>query len=273
LQSQQSLPQITGMRLVKYLTELADLCREGLLAAEQIFEAEDAIAAAKQARMNLPSFAELDSQHLPSGPSQAFPFDLEGLNQAMRERDQESKAASQQLWRGFRRRRLAVKGVLSTAANVSKMLYPDVNVKDSQLRQVRSSRKDALRQALGAALTPTFNEQCRTVRNDLEHLDDRVDNWVLNSASGSSVSLEGPGIQPLSQVADPGDLFFSFDDRQLVVFFGRHRRELRPLIEGLERLLEASIRARYRPMMDGDEPGEEMVRAELAIEPISRRWV
>jgi hypothetical protein len=86
------------------------------------------------------------------------------------------------------------------------------------------------------------------------------------------VSLQGPGIQPLSHVKDPGDLFFSFDPRALVVYFGDHQVELRPLIEGFERLLEASIRARHRATMDGEEPWEEMVRAELLMEPVSRRW-
>jgi hypothetical protein len=57
-----------------------------------------------------------------------------------------------------------------------------------------------------------------------------------------------------------------------VVYFGTHRVELRPLIEGFERLLEASIRACHRAIMDGEEPQEEMVRAELLLEPVSRRW-
>jgi len=175
-----------------------------------------------------------------------------------------------------------VKGVLNTAANISKMLYPDVRDRarrgdprtgaGAEFHRIRSSRKDALHQALGAALTATFAHQCRTVRNDLEHLDDRIDRWVLTSATGGSVSLEGPGIQPLRHAEDTGHLFFSFDHQALVVYFGAHRVELRPLIEGFERLLEASIRARHRATMDGEEPWEEMVRAEFLMEPVSRRW-
>jgi hypothetical protein len=65
-------------------------------------------------------------------------------------------------------------------------------------------------------------------------------------------------------------------DGQQAAGLGEGMEQLRvgsaALIRGFERLLEASICARHRATMDGEEPWEEMVRAEFLMEPVSRRW-
>jgi hypothetical protein len=265
--SHQGPLQLADMWLVpyrnKYLDELIELCYEGIQAAEDIFAVNEKGSAAWEAMKQLPSYMTLWKQ---SGG------DLKAYMQAEEEVDRKNRALREQLWReelrANARQWRAVKGALYSAANISKMLYPN-STKDAEIQKIRSSRRNILHHALGPALTETFANHCRTVRNHIEHLDERIDTWVLSSPTHSRKWV-GPDVQPLSEGENPNTLFLSFNNKAFVVYFGSDKTDLRPLIEGFERLLEASIRVLHRTR-SGEEPSEELVRL-LLPEPVSRRW-
>jgi hypothetical protein len=63
-----------------------------------------------------------------------------------------------------------VQGMLAAVANISKILYP--------VKPACAPRGNHLRGLLGAAVTAPFDPNSRNMRNNYEHLDERIDvNW------------------------------------------------------------------------------------------------
>ena len=60
-----------------------------------------------------------------------------------------------------------VQGMLAAVANISKIMYP--------VRGYCAARGDHLRRLLGAAVTAPFAPNARNMRNNYEHLDERID--------------------------------------------------------------------------------------------------
>jgi hypothetical protein len=71
-----------------------------------------------------------------------------------------------------------VQGMLATIANISKILYP--------VKATCKPRGNHLRALLGVAVTAPFNATARGMRNNYEHLDERIDvNWWTSPHRGS----------------------------------------------------------------------------------------
>ena len=71
-----------------------------------------------------------------------------------------------------------VQGMLAAVANISKILYP--------FRSTCAARGNHLRGLLGAAATAPFDPNSRNMRNNYEHLDERIDvNWWNSPNRGS----------------------------------------------------------------------------------------
>jgi hypothetical protein len=71
-----------------------------------------------------------------------------------------------------------VQGMLAAVANISKILYP--------VRPACAARGNHLRALLGAAVTAPFDATARQMRNNYEHLDERIDvDWWTSPHRGN----------------------------------------------------------------------------------------
>lgn len=99
---------------------------------------------------------------------------------------EQNRPASVTVGRAF----TAIQGLLSAAAMVSKMLWPNppsvgtdgkpLDEEQQALRQWATERGRVLRQPLGIKAMPILER--RAVRNSLEHFDDRLDKWLMEGS-------------------------------------------------------------------------------------------
>lgn len=142
--------------------------------------------------------------------------------------------------------------LMAHAANVSKLLWPDLKRADHP--KVAEARGKALRRRLG--FPKSFKEHPlgqRGVRNALEHFDERLDDWVAAHADGGGVYID-LNMGPLSAfgVKSEADVMRNYDPRaaRLVVYGdGLNLRELVPVLRALgQRARSEELRLRGPPV-------------------------
>ena len=115
---------------------------------------------------------------------------------------------------------------LTFAANISKFLWPQ--------NPAAKSRADDLRQLLGVADNSPLSD--RTARNHLEHIDERLDKWALDTAAQNYFGLVDGNIGPANKISPlPSKQFRlrDFDPRTLEFTFYDQAYELRPMIDAI----------------------------------------
>src|SRR5438876_12218509 len=82
----------------------------------------------------------------------------------------------------LRRFWFCAQGWLAAVANISKILYPG----GRQPRPERVTSSNYLQGLLGGPVTAPFNTTSRKMRNNYEHLDERIDvNWWTSPSRGN----------------------------------------------------------------------------------------
>jgi hypothetical protein len=134
-----------------------------------------------------------------------------------------------------------VNGLLNSAANISKLLWPATSSK----HPLREQRGEALRQSLGVPADSPLKQ--RNVRNHFEHVDERIETWWDESTNHNIATRT---IGPLGALGplELGEIFEQFDPSALTVAFQGDKFELQPIADEISALLEAAsaaFNARY----------------------------
>jgi hypothetical protein len=152
--------------------------------------------------------------------------------------------AAQQLNEALRRRDMELawfdlQNLLIAIAQVSRLLFPA-----KPERNRLPERGKELRQSLGVPDDSPLSEAALSdLRNDFEHFDDRVEQWVTES---SRRNLVDDFIGPRSAIGgiDPNDFMRSFDPQTSTAEFWHHSLDLQRVVAAIEELLpKAQIEA------------------------------
>jgi hypothetical protein len=147
----------------------------------------------------------------------------EDLERACRTRD------SARLW-------YSIQGLLASAANVSKMLWPAERVCPPDCPLPKSElipfRGEVLRQILGITDSPL---KSRALRNHFEHFDVRLEEWTLTSKEHNFIDGNVGAIDKLG-VGAITDILRHYDPMTETAYFRGKPFPLRPVIEALREL-------------------------------------
>lgn len=137
---------------------------------------------------------------------------------------------------------------LSHCANIAKLLYPEVREKNpGKELEIKRWRSTVLSNIFGREQKDKLKNLVK-VRNDLEHFDERIDEWVLGSKRHNFVDMNINDRGPLSIAGVDGRDFFRNLEGGALTFAGRNYNldELYNLVLSLEAQLhdrEALARA------------------------------
>lgn len=214
-----------------YLRELEKHCKLALGAHKQVDLANLAYKGVVEEYMEL-------RPHLPESPldiEQVYAmFDLMDRQADVRPKCiKDSEAYKQELLRH-------VHSLLTQAGNISKLLWPtkprrDRNESNEDYRarcKQTSDRGDDLRRSLNIPEQHPLKD--RTLRNNLEHFDERLDSWVRISENHNVIELVGPASAVAG--ADVGDVI-AYDPATGVYFFRGDEFSVQTLVIAVEQLL------------------------------------
>lgn len=117
---------------------------------------------------------------------------------------------------------------LSALANISKLLW-------GQNKKVAAQR-EPLRQSFQVDVTSPLSAAARSMRNNFEHLDDRIDQWWGNSVRHNFIDLD-IGDVPAVAGAEVTDVFRRFDPTTGKLIFCGQSYNLREAIDELRRIV------------------------------------
>ena len=122
----------------------------------------------------------------------------------------------------------SIQNLLNAAANVSKAFW-------GQAGKLATARQ-ALRDSVGVSDASPLREV--NMRNNFEHLDDRLDRWWAESARHNHADLS---IGPIGMIQglDDIDMFRLFDPSTTDIVFWGQRFNLQSLIDEVQRILPA----------------------------------
>ncbi|MDQ0320037.1 hypothetical protein QO002_002175 [Pararhizobium capsulatum DSM 1112] len=122
----------------------------------------------------------------------------------------------------------SIQNLLNAGANISKMLW-------GQLGK-RAKEREALRASVNVADDSALREV--TMRNNFEHMDERIDRWWVNSKQHVHVDRV---VAPKGAVAipDPTDLFREFDPTTTNVGFWGQEFNIQALVDAVQAILPA----------------------------------
>lgn len=144
---------------------------------------------------------------------------------------QEMRVAGDRIW-------YSLNAFLNAVANVSKLLWPHPRRRTAK---DFPNRGEELRENLGVSDDSPL--QYRTVRNHFEHVDERIEEWWLESERHNiaqrSMGPLGMGIEGLEQK----EFFEQFDPAQLIAAFQGDLFELQPIADEISALLSAVTEA------------------------------
>ena len=131
-------------------------------------------------------------------------------------------------------------GFLSYAAAVSRILWPP-RVPDSSKRQRANSRGSYLRTVLGIGEDHVLHK--RTLRDHLEHFDERLDQWAQETTHRGFVDLcIGPATAVIAGPAiGRGDFFRVFEPGRKVFTFRGEEFDIQELVTGVEGVKKAVL--------------------------------
>ncbi len=138
-----------------------------------------------------------------------------------------------------------MRAFLNFAADVSKFFFPPRS-RDKKKQQRAEKRSEDLRRLFLVQDSSPLNDAGRKIRNHLEHIDERFDEWastpkpVMIIGSGGNVPPERfirmTNPDGTTQAADPTWIFHSYNESNETVSFHQDSVELTPLIAELKRL-------------------------------------
>jgi hypothetical protein len=143
------------------------------------------------------------------------------------EADARHDGATRRIW-------YSINQVLNASASVSKLLWPS-EARRKRIATAFPERGEILREALGVAEDSPL--QHRNVRDSYEHVDERYEEWWLDSKH-HNIALHVIG--PLGQVVggfEENELFEQFDPDAYQVAFQGNVYALRPIAKELSELL------------------------------------
>lgn len=128
--------------------------------------------------------------------------------------------------------------LLTHASNVSKLLWPAPSQGESKgkFKSPRSIRAEELRKFLGL---PENNHplKSRSIRNHLEHFDERLDQWQKNSVRKNFIQ---DNIGPLGSIGDfdEGDIMRWYDPATKQMIFCGESFDIQQIVSGICDTLE-----------------------------------
>lgn len=126
-----------------------------------------------------------------------------------------------------------IQNAVCFAGNVSKMLWPHAR---KAIKGIADPRGQRLRSLLGIQSDAILEQ--RVFRDELEHLDERIDSWTQRPNLNAALF----NIHPDGAIAglDPEDTFHRFDPSSGRVHFQGHALDLVALAASIERVKEAA---------------------------------
>jgi len=133
--------------------------------------------------------------------------------------------------------------IITHAAGLSRMLFPlglgKGPERDSPELAARRLRGAELREWLAVQADSPLNKDGRTIRDTVEHWDEKVENWHLDAAAKSGTIAWAIG--PAHQLEPQYYYVRSFDQTTMTVTYGANSLQLGPLLAEVRRLWEAYI--------------------------------
>lgn len=145
----------------------------------------------------------------------------------------------------------SIHSFLTHAAQVSRLCWSTAKKKFpnetpqqfSQRKRVSEVRARRLRQVLGLPETGHILED-RTIRDHLEHYDERLDYWAITSRRRNIV-MDGIGPRDSYQGIDASDFMRNFDPNKMEFFFRTEEYSLYPIAVALAVLRQRAKAANF----------------------------
>jgi|SRR5215469_372290 len=137
----------------------------------------------------------------------------------------------------------AIQNLLNAAANISKMLWGQ--------KGKLASQRARLRDSIGIADDSPLRNV--TMRNDFEHMDERIDKWWAESkAHNHADRIIGPKDSTIVGI-EPTDMFRMFDPQTTDVIFWGEEFNIRALVTEVQRILPLLQAEAKKPHWDQSE--------------------
>ena len=134
---------------------------------------------------------------------------------------------------------------VSCAASLSRLLWPPA-IKDAQKNIRARLRGDGLRAALGVIEPHVLQD--RSLRNHLEHFDERLDDWAETSRDHNIVDLMiGPKGAIAGDAIEDTDIFRQYDPTTKRFIFRGEEFDLQAIVYGVEQILRQVEVRRSQP--------------------------
>ncbi len=116
----------------------------------------------------------------------------------------------------------AIHHFLIHVSNIVKILQPNYqNYQKKDIEKYNKLKKRSERLFINYPELPKINPKDIDIRNDLEHFDDRIDNWIKNSKTHNFADKNIGNIGPTQAIngLDPKDSFRWFVPEKKVIYF------------------------------------------------------
>jgi hypothetical protein len=128
-----------------------------------------------------------------------------------------------------------VQSVITFAANVGKMLWPDPKPRMADIAKARAGR---LQQLVGIRNDKALED--RRIRDDFEHIDERIDLWTQRQPANLVIHFVTD--DDAMAVGNPTDYFTRLNRKTLVASMLLHRVNLQELSDSVIKVRAAAIR-------------------------------